>query len=208
MRLFMSKIKVIGLTGPSGSGKSSLCNVLKDLGVSCINSDKVSREVVLPGTKCLKLLVERFGNILNNDGTLNRKALAEIAFSSKQNTNDLNKITHPFIMERVKELIENAQDNGEKIIIIEAPQLFESKANEICDLIVCIIADKNLRTTRIINRDNVTENEATARLNSALDDNYYINNSDMVIYNNFSKEQLNKAAKELLININKHFNQH
>lgn len=199
----MNKIKVIGLTGPSGSGKSQFCEILKGYNIPCINSDKVAREIVLPDSKCLKLLTQRFGDILNDDGTLNRKALAKIAFSSKENTADLNKITHPFIMEKINKKIEVLQNKGEKIVVLEAPQLFESNADKLCDLIVCVIADRNLRERRIINRDNISLKEAKCRLNSALPDSFYIENSDIVIYNNDENtEQLHLKANQLLSKIN------
>ena len=115
--------KIIGLTGPTGAGKSSLWMACFDLGLALIDCDRVAREAVEKGTEGLKALCEVFGHeILNADGTLNRKKLASIAFASPDKTELLNNTIFPFIKVLV---LKEAEYDGNTIL--DAPTLFESE---------------------------------------------------------------------------------
>lgn len=189
---------IIGLTGQTGAGKSTVAKILEENGLFIINADSVAREVVEKGEPTLTKLANSFGDdILNSDGTLNRKLLASRAFSSRENTYLLNSITHPAITERIRLKISQAFENGEKAVIIDAPQLFESGENEMCDIIVTVAAPLEIRLHRIMNRDGVTEDEAELRINAQLSEEYYINNSDIVI-RNFPPYELKNETEKLL----------
>lgn len=170
---------IIGLTGPTGAGKSSAAKLCEKLNLQLIDCDKVARQAVEKGSDGLKALVTAFGDgILNPDGTLNRKKLASIAFASPDKTQLLNDTTFPFI----KELVLKGTEKGNTLL--DAPTLFESGINEICFKTVAVLCQKQIRKARIITRDNLTEEEALLRMKAGKDDAFYIKNADYIIYNN------------------------
>lgn len=188
-------MKIIGLTGASGSGKST---VVAALGFPVVDADKAAR-VAVEDKDCLNALVESFGKeILNEDKTLNRKELAKRAFISKEKTDVLNSITHPFIIKIMNDEIEKLKLNGEKAIVLDAPQLFEAKCEDICDVVIGVLADKNIRMKRIIARDNINEDDASIRLSAEKSDEFFKSRCDYVIINNGSVETLKLNADEIL----------
>jgi len=177
-------MKIIGLTGGSGAGKSEVCKAFLSFGVKSIDTDKISREVTGKG-ECLRELVENFSSIiLNDNGELDRKKLAEIAFSSKENHELLNKITHKHILEECKRILLDIEKNGAESVIIDAPMLFESGFDKNCDVIISVTADLEKRIERIIKRDNITPEQAELRIKNQKSDEFFIKNSDYVIDNN------------------------
>lgn len=171
----MKKI-VIGLTGQTGAGKSTASNAMKKCGCGIIDADKIAREAVEPKTACLKMLTNAFGcDIINEDGSLNRKKLAEKAFSSKENTQLLNEITHPYIVELTKQRIAEYFASGCNIVVFDAPQLFESGSDKLCDIIVSVIASQECRLARIISRDGVSREQALSRMKVQLSEEYFWN---------------------------------
>lgn len=190
---------IIGLTGQSGAGKSTVSEILVQKGFYVIDCDKIAREVTKNGSSVVLKLAERFGSdILFDDNSLNRKKLAEKAFSSKENTKALNEITHPAIIGKISESI---KENKDEVIVLDAPTLFESGANMLCDKILCILADENVRIDRIIKRDNITREQAIARVSAQKNDEFFINNCDAVIYNNTETEKLKVQLNSFLNNI-------
>lgn len=188
-------MKTIGLTGASGSGKSVIA---KMFGFPIVDADKAAR-VAVEDKDCLNALVESFGKeILNEDKTLNRKELAKRAFISKEKTDVLNSITHPFIIKIMNDEIEKLKLNGEKAIVLDAPQLFEAKCEDICDVVIGVLADKNIRMKRIIARDNINEDDASIRLSAEKSDEFFKSRCDYVIINNGSVETLKLNADEIL----------
>ncbi len=186
-------MKLIGLTGPTGAGKSSLKDVAESLGFQVIDCDKIARKSVEKGTEGLKALVKAFGEeILLCDGSLNRKALAERAFSSKGNTKILNETLLPFVVEMVLN-----ECKGENILL-DAPTLIESGLNEKCNSVISVLADKNVRLERIIKRDNISESDALLRINAGKTENFYKGNSDFVIYNNNDDAEFQKEFADIL----------
>lgn len=188
---------IIGLTGPTGAGKSALSHVAEQSGFDIIDCDKVARKAVEKGTKGLKALADTFGKgILNKDGTLNREELAKIAFSSGENTELLNKTLLPHIAEMIKGMIKNERT------LLDAPTLFESGLDAICDKTVAVLSDKETRLNRIINRDNIDRAAALLRIGAGKSDDYYIKKADYVIYNNddikISKTEMQKILSEII----------
>ncbi|MFR7818918.1 dephospho-CoA kinase [Candidatus Pseudoruminococcus sp.] len=177
----MKKI-VIGLTGQTGAGKSTVSDAMKKCGCGIIDADKIAREVVEPKTDCLKMLTNAFGcDIINKDGSLNRKKLAEKAFSSKENTKLLNEITHPHIVELTKQRIAEYFANGCEIVVFDAPQLFESGSDKLCDIIVSVIASQECRLQRIISRDSISREQALSRMKVQLSEEYFREHSDYIL---------------------------
>ena len=179
----------VGLTGPTGAGKSAASAAALKMGVKVIDCDLIARDAVKKGSKGLCALISVFGDdILLSDGQLNRTRLAERAFSSDENTALLNKTILPFISELVRQ-----QMDCEKILL-DAPTLFESGLDSVCDCTIAVLADEKVRLKRIIARDNLTLNEAKRRISAGKSDNFFIKNADYVIYNNTNgKEFINEA---------------
>lgn len=185
--------RIIGLTGPTGSGKSLVSDVAKDMGYQVINCDTVARKATEKGSYGLLCLVSAFGEeILNNDDTLNRKQLAKVAFSSKENTELLNKTLLPHIVKLV-----NAEITADKVLL-DAPTLFESGIDSECSLTVAVLADREIRKQRIMARDNLTEAEAELRINAGKTDEFYKQRADHIIYNNENIEEFKTKFLKIL----------
>lgn len=198
---------IVGLTGTSGSGKTTVCNIFRQHGCAIINSDKIARDVTEKGSSCLKDLQDAFGDeIINADGSLNRRRLGEIAFSSDEFTKRLNAITHPHIIERIKCIINEYKRESAKIIILDAPQLFEANADKLCDCITAVIADRRLARDRIIRRDNIDEKNAENRLSRSHNDEFFTERADYIIRNDSDLQTLENNVAETLDKIKRDFN--
>ncbi len=191
---------VIGLTGPTGAGKSSVSGILREWrGVVVIDADQVSREVVKKGKRCLvDLAVEFSPLIIDADGNLNRKKLAQVVFTDREKLRTLNRIIFPYIVEETEMAIMRARTEGARAIFLDAPTLYESGANALCDKVVAVISDSTRRLQRIIQRDGLTPQEAMNRMTSQHDDEFYTSRADYVIRNNDSMAELRLAVLELL----------
>lgn len=187
----MSKMIVVGLTGPMGSGKSAVAKTFVELGYKLVDADAVARKVVEKDSPTLRVLAENFGDdVLNADGTLNRRLLAQRAFSTKEGTQKLNSITHPAIIEMVKSEILRFEKEGFTKVVYDAPLLFESNSNILCDFVVSVIAPKQQRIVRVKLRDNLSVDEIEDRISAQYDDTFYTEKSDYVIYNDGSVAEL------------------
>jgi len=194
---------IVALTGRSGTGKSFACDFLRSKGVPVVIGDVVAREVVEKGSTCLRELVEYFSDlILNNDGTLNRHALADIAFSSEQGTIKLNAITHPYILKRMDEFFDCCQKKGYPYCIVEAAALVESGLIGKCDKIVVIKSDKSIQLDRIKQRDGIDDSQANTRLDAQHSQNEYDRIADIIIENNGTKEEFCVQLEKLFIELN------
>lgn len=192
-------MKIIGLTGRSGSGKSAFCKILEKHGIPCLDTDAVARRVVEKGTPCLSELCSHFGkHILLSDGSLDRKKLGGIAFSDKDALSALNSITHRYITAEVKSWLSECGKSGAVAAVIDAPMLFESGENEICDTTVAIVCDEKSRLERIMARDGIPKEYAEKRMSAQKPDSFFIEACDHIIYNNGSEEEFEKNATAFL----------
>jgi len=186
---------IVGLTGPTGSGKSTACRAAADLGFFVIDCDKTARKAA-EDKNCLKALATAFGNdILNSDGSLNRKALAEKAFCNKEKTNLLNETIFPFVLEILKSEIEMTE---EEKILLDAPTLFESGVDHLCNETCAILAYPEIRLKRILKRDNLDESQAKLRMSAGKSDEYYKGKTKHILYNNNREEELYEEFSNLL----------
>lgn len=191
-------VMVVGLTGQTGAGKSTVSTAFAENGFAVINADAIARLVMDKGTKCLAEVQDVFGNsVIREDGALNRKALAAIVFSDKKRLEMLNSITYPYITREILRQIRNLSLNGDKLILLDAPTLFESRADDFCDLVISVVSDAEIRERRIIERDNLTSAEAQRRMSSQLDEEFFKKHSDFIINNNQSLERVNEISKEV-----------
>lgn len=171
---------LIGLTGPTGSGKSTASKVAEKMGFKVVDCDRLARVATEKESPALKALTEVFTKeILNSDGTLNRKILATKAFKNSESTELLNKTVLPYIVELV---IQEAE--GFENVLLDAPTLFESGLQSECDKTVAVLADENIRLSRITARDGISKEDARLRINAGKTDDYYIKRADYILYNN------------------------
>lgn len=191
---------VVGLTGQTGAGKSTVSAMIKDWpNLTIIDCDALSRRVAKKGNRCLlDLAVEFSPLIIDSEGNLNRRKLAQVVFRDKAKLKRLNEIIFPYIVEEAEKEIADAKARGVRVIILDAPTLFESGADRLCDKIVVITAKDTIRLARILERDNITPDEAAARMGSQLSEQFFIEHADFVIDNTGDKVELRLAVLELL----------
>lgn len=177
-------MKIIGLTGLTGAGKSTVAQKLMAYGCYHIDADKVAREVINNNENVKNKLKERFGNdVINADGATNRPVLASRAFADENSTNALNEITHPAVTEEIQSIINDMEKIGYRGVVIDAIALFESGEDKLCDFTVAVIAPRDIRLERIMKRDNITEEKALERINAQKDDSFFTEKADFVLWN-------------------------
>lgn len=192
-------MKIIGLTGPTGSGKSTVANEALNLGFAVIDADKVAKFVVENEKTVLDDLEACFGSdIFDKNGKLDRKALAAKAFLDAKNTQKLNEITLPTIVKNIEGKINEYKTKGAKAVLLDAPTLFESGADKICDSVIAVLADKDVRKSRIIARDNLTIEQAEVRLAASKSDDFYKQRTKHILYNIGDISQFCEKAVALL----------
>ncbi len=190
-------MKIIGLTGKTGSGKSTVSEMLNAQGFGIVDGDVVARQVVEKGSSLLPVLAESFGSdILNPDGSLNRKKLSEKAFANEQATDKLNKLMHPVILKEIDRQVKNFFDSGVENVVVDAAALIECKYNEKCDLFVVVTAPYEVRLKRIMSRDNISEEAARLRMDAQKCDEFYFEKADIII-NNFEPNLLENEIKKI-----------
>lgn len=188
--------KTVALTGKTGAGKSTVSDYLRKKGAYIIDGDIIAREVLQTDENLLAELCSKFGeDILNSDKTLNRRALAEKAFSSAEKTELLNSVMHPAINNKIQRKTDEAFEKYD-VVIVDAAAIIESGFADKCDLLVTVHAPEDIRKERIIKRDNMTEKDALIRIKGQKDDNFYLDKADFVI-NNFEPYSLEKQLSQL-----------
>jgi len=194
--------KIIGLTGNSGSGKTTVAEILKEHAF-IISSDKIARDVLVKDTPCYLEVLNRFGNeILNDDLTINRKKLGKIIFEDKEKHLLLTEITHKYIDEITLTEI-NSHKNDNEFIVIDIPILIGNKIQEVVDEIWVVYAPREVHIERIMNRDNISREYAINRLDKQIPFDELKNYADVLIANHDkSKEELKKEVLENLFNRN------
>ena len=184
---------IIGLTGPTGAGKSTAAAAAEKFGLQVIDCDKSARAATEKGTDGLKALVSAFGeDILLPDGSLNRRALAAAAFASPQKTELLNKTVLPHIVKLVL-----AETEG-KNVLLDAPTLFESGLNSVCTAVIAVSANAEIRRERIIKRDALSPEAAILRINAGKTDEYYKQKADYFLYNNSDEKAFYERFSDIL----------
>ena len=190
---------IVGITGPSGSGKSLLGKYLSSKAFPVINADEVYHSLLIPPSKCLDKLRAAFGNdIFNEDGTLDRKKLASLVFSDEAKLTLLNATVLDVVLEKTRRIIKQYENGGASIVFVDAPTLIESGFHKECNTVISVIASKEIRIERIIKRDNITKSKAEERISAQKNDDFYYSHSDFVITNDTTEESFLSQAKTVL----------
>lgn len=183
------------LTGGSGVGKSTAAEIFCGLGVYVIDADKIAKQVVEKGKPCLEELRAEFGNgIVKPDGELDRKKLGSIVFTDENKLKSLNAIVHKYIKEVILSELSGVDC---ELAAIDGAVIIGSEIEKLCAFTVSVLARRETRLGRIIERDGLSEAEAQNRLNSQPDDSFYRENSRYIIYNDGSREELAVKIKEV-----------
>lgn len=182
---------IIGLTGGIASGKSTVSKMLVRRGAALVDADKIAREIVLPGSPVLSQVVDRFGQaILQSDGSLNRKKLGEVIFSDVKARKDLEAILHPPIKEMEEEQIRQLEEeNPHRLIVVDIPLLFEANAQNRFPEVMVVYVPEAIQIKRLMERDQLTEEQAIARLSSQMPIEDKKKLADIVIDNSGTLQQ-------------------
>ena len=195
----MNKLFTVGLTGSTGAGKSEVARIMGERnGWTVIDADVLSRRVVEIGTPTLQALAEHFSTaILNEDGSLDRKALAALAFQTPEQTAALNAIVHPAVIAETYRERELARQNGEQVVVIDAPLLLQAGLDAVCDYTVAVVSTQELRKARICARDGLTAEQAERRMAVQLSDEDYDGRVSVLLQNLGDRTALREAVTAL-----------
>ncbi len=187
-------MKIIGLCGGSGSGKSTISSCLKELGAEIIDADKIARSLTDFGSPVLDAIRTTFGEaVFTSEGQLNRSALANIVFSDSEALKKLNAITHPEITKQIQERLKLCQTTS----VIDGAVLHQAGLDKLCDKTVFVTAPKEIRVERIRQRDGISKEAALNRINAQPSDEEYESVTDMTIVND-GKQPIREIAEYIL----------
>lgn len=192
-------MRIIGLCGRSGSGKGVFSAVATENGILVIDCDAVYKEMVSRPTECLKEIESEFGASMIKNNALDRSALAQIVFSNPEKLKKLNTITHKYILEEVRNIIAESPENA--TILIDAPTMFESGCDSLCDILIGVISSDSDCISRIIKRDGISENDAISRLKNQYSNDFIKENCDILIYNESTITDFENDARMLIQDI-------
>lgn len=184
---------IVGITGGSGAGKSTVSQAFKNKGFVIADGDKISHEILMPDGVAYKEVVDAFGSMyLNADKTVNRKKLGKTVFSNPDSLKKLNKIMHFHITEIVKSIIKE-----NKNVVIDGAALIESKITDLCDDVIYVYCPSEIRIKRIMERDSISYQDACLRINSQNSDDFYRKHCTYEIVNDGNADTL-KQVEEFL----------
>ena len=194
--------KIIGLTGPSGAGKGVASAIFAKYGIPAVDTDAIYHDILSRPDACTRELVAAFGDgILGKDGVVDRKKLGATVLGHAETPSllhTLNTITHKYIMAKARLAVQDHATSGVPAVLIDAPQLFEAGIERECDLVLAILAPKELRLPRIMERDGITQEAAQLRLAAQHEDAFFRERCDAVIENDGDAKSLERAICQFL----------
>ncbi len=186
---------IFGITGQTGSGKSTVSEQFRALGVDVLDADFAARVVCEPGTPCLAEIIESFGrDMLLPNGELNRRRLGAVVFSDPEKLERLSKITHYYIREWVLQKIRQSKS---MLCAIDGAVLIGSNMESLCRAMVAVVAEPDIRKKRIMARDGLSEEEAVKRIAAQEDEDFYRKHADFIIENNSGIQALEQQTKQI-----------
>jgi dephospho-CoA kinase len=191
--------KVIAVTGGIGSGQSTVCKKLKELGCRIIDLDTKAKQIIQKDASLRRELKKTFGGeIFSPDGTLNRKLLAKLAFSNESRTRELNKLVHPRMVTDVVEEMESARFSEKyPLIVIDAALIYEISMEQMFDAIIVVYANKENRIRRVMERDDLKRSEIQTRIRRQIPLEEKKEWADYVINNDGRIEELKKQTEHI-----------
>ena len=187
-------VKVIGITGSIAVGKSTVTRYLLMHGYQVLDADKISKEALNVGTACYNKVVSLF-NCVNDDLTIDRKALGAIVFSDALKKKQLEDIIHPHVLETLNKGIKECED---ELIFLDIPLLFEAKLEYLCDKIIVVYVDENTQMHRLMERNHIDEDAAMHLMKQQMSIEDKKKLGDYIIDNRFNHEDLYKNIERVL----------
>lgn len=198
------KAYILGLTGGIASGKSEAAKHLSSLGAACIDADAISRAMTAPGGPLLPALREAFGDeVFDEEGNLNRRALADIVFNDPMQRRLLDSVTHPAIQKAMMDDVERYEEEGKPLVVLNVPLLFETGMDALCDETWLISLDRDKQIERLMDRDGLTREQAVARIDSQMSLEEKESLATVIIDNRKSIEKLKSELTSLYTSLEK-----
>lgn len=192
-------MKIIGLTGGIGSGKSTVAQLFVEEGFPLIDADVIAREVVAAGQPALQELADVFGaDILEPSGELNRQLLAQRAFAERETTDKLNAITHPRIQQRTQELFDAYREKDVEAVIYDMPLLVDNGLDRAMDWVIVVDVTAEERIRRVVEYRGLDEEDAQRRVKAQIPDGLRLAAADSVIDNNAAIDNLKPQVDQLI----------
>lgn len=194
-------MKIIGITGPSGSGKSEVAKILRNKKIAVLDADEIYHSLLVPPSECLDAIRKSFGDdIFDADGVLIRSELAKIVFADKEKLALLNSITHTFVTDKMRAMLRECESRGDEVVALDVPLLFEAEVDKLfsTNLNIAVLAERTVRVSRISARDNISEAAAFERISAQPDDDFYVVRADKVIYNDGCEAELEGQILQIL----------
>ncbi len=184
-------MKIIGLTGGVGAGKSTVLNFLeKDWGAFVLQADQAGHLVMEPGEECYEPVIRLFGEkIIKSDKRLDRRKISDIVFSHREKLEALNQIIHPAVKRYILKRLEKEKAAGRKLCVIEAALLLEENYQEFCDSVWYVHTDKEIRILRLMKNRGYSREKAEDIIKNQASDEFFLEHADFVIKNNEDPEQ-------------------
>lgn len=188
-------MKIVGITGGTGSGKTTALNVLERLGARVIDCDRLYHKLLEKNEEMKSEIDESFKGVVIN-GSVDRKKLGKMVFSSPDLLKKLNAVTHKYVDGEVKKIIDRERKRGRAAVAIDAIALIESGLNELCDTVVGIVAPDDMRIKRIMTREGISEKYARLRIGAQKPQEWFVKNCDLVLRNDGTVEDFEKLCSE------------
>lgn len=190
---------VIGLTGSIASGKSTVSRMFDEWEIPVIDADQISRDVVRPGEPAYEDIVHVFGkDVLFKDGTLDRKKLGKVIFSSKERRKELNDIVHPRVREEMIRRRESYKEEDYKAVVLDIPLLYESGLTDYVERVLVVAVDEETQLQRLMERDGSSREDARERITSQIPVSRKAEMADAVIDNNGTEEESFRQLRDIL----------
>jgi dephospho-CoA kinase len=195
-------MRVFGLTGGIGSGKSVVARMFREENIPVVDADRISREVTAPGTSAYEEIVRRFGSqILLPDGRIDRKTLGAIVFADPGRRVELESVTHPHIVEGIRNVVAVLASEGHEVVIVEAALILEKGRQGMFEAVIGVRCERRLQVDRIMSRDRISREEALRIVSSQMDPEDKALASDYVIDNSgdlaVTRTQVRALAEKL-----------
>jgi len=192
---------IVGVTGGTGAGKTTVVQALQSFGALPLDCDKIYHDLLLSSAEMRAEIEARF-NTVSKDGIIDRNKLGEIVWNDPAALHDLGVITHRFISSELEWRIISFKAQGGKLVAMDAIALIESGQSEKCDIVVGVIAPQEYRLSRIMSRDNLSKEHALMRINAQQPDSYYREKCDYILENTFNTQtEFEEKCKDFFKNI-------